>query len=205
MDIIAFDLSRHTGYSVFRDAKLINYGLLEEEITGFKAEIKKYTDLPDSYPFNLISAADTMVDRCWEIYNQYPEAKVVVEHTEKGKQRISQKFLLFLHYAFSKKFEEVGFKYLLVSDWRIQTKCYLKHWPEYKRWNGRVGRAKRKAKPTKAGSIVAKIDGKVVSTINQKKLSIILANEKYGLSIKDDNIADAINIGRAAVELKLFD
>ena len=74
----------------------------------------------------------------------------------------------------------------------------------YQKWNLKIRAAKKVAVPTKNGSICAKIDGKRVSAINQKKLSIIIANEKYGIQIKNDNIADAINIGRAAVELGVF-
>ena len=64
-------------------------------------------------------------------------------------------------------------------------------------------KAKAKAIPTKMGMLVPKLGGKRVSTINQKKLSIIIANDYYGLSIKDNNIADAINMARAARELKM--
>lgn len=205
MDLIAFDLSTHTGYAVFHDGNLIDHGVLEiEPISNYKADVKSYKDLPEEYPFNLMTAAQQVAISCYQVYLKYPNSKVVIEHIEKGKQRISQNLLAFIHYAFLEQFREIGVRYLLVSDWRNQTKCYLKYWPEYRAWNAKVGRAKRKATPTKAGAKVAKIDGKIVSRIDLKKLSIIIANEHYSLDVKNDNTADAINLGRAAIELGLW-
>lgn len=205
MYLISFDLSTHTGYAVFKGDELIEYGLLETKISNNKGNIKSYKDLPSEFPLNFFAATKSIVDQCLTIVDKYPNSKVVTEFTEQSKFRMSQKFLEWLHYEFIVAIREknLELKFLLNSDWRKQVKCYLKHHPDLAEYNKKVAKAKREATPNKVGARVAKIDGKIVAKVNQKKLSIIIANEKYNLEIKDDNIADAINVGRAAIELGL--
>lgn len=54
MLLLALDLSTHTGWSVFEDGKLKDYGLLEVEVKDMD-----FQDLEDSpgYPKNLITAS----------------------------------------------------------------------------------------------------------------------------------------------------
>lgn len=202
---LSLDLSSKTGYAIFNDHVLESHGLIESPIKDYFTDVYKYDQLPKSYPENLINSAKNMVKMIAPLLSGVEF--VVTEHTEGSKFRFSQRYLEWLHLflILHLKKEKVPFQYLLNSDWRLATRCYIKFWPQYKQWNGRVGRAKRKAKPTKAGAKVAKIDGKVVSTINQKKLSVILANDFFKLEVKNDNIADALNMGRAAIELGLIE
>lgn len=203
---IALDLSTNTGFAIFKNKKLIKYDVFTAKVPNYKSDVKSFKDFPKEYPFNFFDTANCIADRCIEIIQENKIKKVVIEHPEGAKQRLSQRLLEWIHFALILRLRQVGieFRYLLVHDWRESVGCYIKKWPEYQKYNQKVRQAKKKATPTKSGMLIAKIDGKRVSPINQKKLSIILANEKYGIDIKNDNIADAINLGRAAIELGIF-
>jgi len=203
---IALDISTNTGYAIFEGGKLTKHDVFTIKASNYKADVKCFSDFPKEYPDNFLVTAQKIASKCLEIIRENGITKVIIEHPEAGKQRLSQRLIEWTHYALALALKEasIDFRYLLVHDWRLQVGCYLKLWPEYQKWNQKIRAAKKKAIPTKSGAICAKIDGKRVAAINQKKLSIIIANEKYGLAIKDDNIADAINIGRATVELGVF-
>ena len=204
MKYLALDLSTKTGYAVFDGDTLIEYGLIKsEKKSHYKSDVKSYKDLGDNYPLNFINTAKEVTRMCKEVYTQHKCEFAVIEHTETGKARLSQRLLEWINYAVANEFLERGIpiKYLFVSEWRNATKCYLKYWPEHKLWNTKINKLKAKATPTKSGAKIAKIDGKIVTKVDQKKLSIIIANEAYGITIKDDNIADAINLGRAAFKI----
>lgn len=204
MRFLALDLSTKTGYAVFDDDKLVVYGRIEiKKPAHYKADVKTSADLPEDYPVSFVETAEAIADHCLSLYHEHECELVIIEHTEKGKARLSQRLLEWINYAVFRKLhsQSIPVKYLFVSDWRTATKCYLKYWPEHKLWNAKVAKLKKAAIPTKSGAKIAKIEGKIVTKIDQKKLSILLANEAYDLNIKDDNIADAINLGRAAFSL----
>jgi len=202
---ISLDISTNTGYAVFEDAKLINYGVFTRKVKNYKADVRTYKDLPDCYPENFLETVDIITEECMKLIVDNQIDMAIIEHPENGKQRLSQRLLEWTHLTLVRalKAANVPFKYILVSDWRRVVNCYLKYWPEHQIWNKEVKKAKAKAIPTKKGTLVPKIDGKRVSAMNQKKLSILIANQHYLISVKDDNIADAINIGRAYLEMEL--
>lgn len=204
MKWLSLDLSSKTGYAFFEDHKLTSHGLLESPIEDYFTDVSDFTQLPDSYPDNLINSAKSMTQMVVDLLGGVE--LVVTEHTEGSKFRFSQRYLEWLHLLIIQelKNKSIRFKYLLNSDWRKATNCYVSLWPEYRKWNRQVSKAKKSATPTKTGAMVAKIGGKVVSRVDQKKLSIILANKHFDLEIKDNNIADALNLGRAAIELGLI-
>lgn len=210
---ISLDISTNTGFTIFaknaaKDSNgyiIDSYGLINAKITDYKSDIKKYSDFPDIYPVNFLYTSMVLAKEIRTLIREEKIEYVVIEHTEKGKQRLSQRTLEWFHFAICNMLLEieVPFKYLLVSDWRKEVSCYIKCWPEYIAYNKQIKTAKKTAVPTKKGRILARIDGRVVSKIDQKKLSIIIANQTYDLNISDDNIADAINIGTAAISLGL--
>jgi hypothetical protein len=204
MRFAALDISTKTGYAIFEDTKLLDYGRLGLSSTAhYQTDVKTFKDLPKDYPSGFVHTADTLATQCVEVFLRHDCELAVIEHTEKGKARLSQRLLEWINQTVYLEFRKrsIPVKYLFVSDWRTYTKCYLKFWPEYKIWNTKIAKLKKTAIPTKSGARIAKIEGKIVTKVNQKKLSIILANEAYGLQLKDDNIADAINLGRAAAVL----
>lgn len=206
MKILSLDVSTHLGWALFEGETPTKYGLLEVQVKDFKSDIRSYRDYSPTYPANLLDASWSTLSNVKGLIDEHKPDFIVIEETNKAKQRFSQKLLEWMHYCLVSHFisQDLKFGYLTSNCWRKQVNCYVKNWPEYTRWNAQVGRAKKKATPTKAGAKVAKIDGKIVTRIDSKKLSIIIANAKYGLEIDDDNIADALNMGRAAVELKIF-
>jgi hypothetical protein len=208
--LLSLDLSTHTGWAYFEDGILIDAGAFDVKVYEYVANVKKWSDLPEIYPYNHIGAANHVAVECYNLWTKLSQPNVVTEHTEGSKHRISQRTLEFIHFAVFSKFSEYGVntRYLLNSDWRKYCKCYISQWPEHQKWNKEVGKAKKKAKPTKAGAKVAKINGKIVSRIDQKKLSIFIAKKNHPKFIDligtNDNIADAINMGDAAIALKVF-
>ena len=204
MKFLSLDLSTKTGYAVFESDTLIEYGLVKSgKKSHYKADVKSFKDLDEDYPLGFIQTAKEIASLCKEIYHQHNCELAVIEHTEAGKARLSQRLLEWINYAVAYEFLEnqIPLQYLFVSDWRNAVKCYLKYWPKHKIWNTKIKKLKAVATPTKSGAKIAKIDGKIVTKVDQKKLSIILANDAYGLTLKDDNVADAINLGRAAFAL----
>jgi hypothetical protein len=203
---IALDISTNTGYAIFDKGSLLKYDVFTSKVVGYKADVKCFSDFPKEYPYNFIATAKILAAGCLKVIEENDIRYAIIEHPEAAKQRLSQRLLEWTHYELALRLQaaKIEFKYLLVHDWRKQVGCYIKQWPEHAKWNKLVRDAKKKATPTKSGAMIAKLDGKVVSAVNQKKLSIIIANEKYGIAIKNDNIADAINLGRAAIELNAF-
>ena len=200
---ISLDISTNTGYAIFEDTKLTDYGVFTFKAREYKADIKTYKDLPECYPVNFLEVADKITNGCMQLIKDNNIDLVIIEHPENGKQRLSQRLLEWTHLTLVRELRkiEMPFKYILVNDWRGVVKCYLKYWPEHQIWNKEVKKAKAKAIPTKTGMKVPKIEGKRVSAMNQKKLSILIANQHYFITVKDNNIADAINIGRAYIAM----
>lgn len=207
--LLSFDLSTHTGWAYFENGVLRQAGHFDVPVDGYVSIVKTYLDLPPIYPLNMMDTSIKIAYKCIEIWEHFGRPDIVTEHTEGSKHRISQRLLEFIHYAFFLHLlpEGANIKYLLNSDWRRSTKCYVSQWPEMVKYNKEVAKAKKKAKPNKAGARVAKIDGKIVSRWDQKKLSIHIAKLDYpGLAdtITTDDVADAINMGTAAIRLGLF-
>jgi hypothetical protein len=208
--LLSLDLSTHTGWAYFKDGVLVEVGSFDVKIPNYVANVKKWSDLPDIYPSNHIKAADEVADQCIQIWLRLGRPPVVTEHTEGSKHRISQRTLEFIHYAVFSQFARNGHvpRYLLNSDWRKNCKCYISQWPDFQKWNKEVGKAKKKATPNKAGAKVAKIDGKIVSKWDAKKISIYIAKLAHPgfeeIIGTNDDIADAINLGQAAIDLKVL-
>lgn len=207
MRYIGLDISTNTGYAIFDDNVLSTYGVFTRKVEGYKADVKSYKDFPECYPNNFIKTIEEITSECIKIIEDHKVEMVIIEHPEKGKQRLSQRLLEWTHLTLVKELnnKKIPFKYILVSDWRSVVKCYLKYWPDHQEWNKKVRGAKKKATPTASGMLVPKIEGKRVSVTNQKKLSILIANKNYGIDIKDNNIADAINMAHAAKELGMVE
>ena len=206
---LSLDPSSYTGYAIFNDSELVRYGMIEIKIKDYTTDVRKYSDLPKTYPDNLMNAAQEMAAAVRKIIETENIEFVVLEHSEPSKRRFSQKYLEWLHFCLITEFKQlqVRYQYLLNSDWRKVVKCYLSQWPEYRQHNALVAKTKRSSKPTASGAKVAKIDGKIVSPIDRKKLSVIIANKFFNLSLPltQDDLGDAINLGRAAIELGLLD
>lgn len=210
MNLLSLDLSTHTGWAYFECGALISVGKFDVKVKNYKGIIKSYSDFPPEYPYNLMEMADAMAQHCVGLWLSLGKPGIVTEHTEGSKHRISQRTLEFIHFALFQQLKAAGspnIKYMLNSDWRRNVRCYISQWPEMQKYNKEVGKAKKKAKPNKAGAKVAKINGKVVSKWDAKKLSIHISHKLYpdfSEQIDTDDIADAVNLGHAALNMRLF-
>lgn len=205
---ISLDPSSSTGYAIYNDDSLVDYGIIKCDIKDYKADVSSYTQLPLDYPNNILISAQTMCREIFKLVQLHQIEKVFIEHTEQSTSgRFSQRYLEWLHLLITVecKKKKLPMIYLLNSDWRKATNCYLKHWPELAKHNKEVKKAKSKATPTKSGAIVAKIDGKIVSKYDSKKLSVHVANLTYGLQLitSENDAADSLNIGTAVIKLGL--
>jgi hypothetical protein len=216
MNILSLDLSTHTGWAYFEEGRLVRVGKIDSKILDYKSNIKSYLDIPIQYPWNIINVANKIAEQCGDLAIKFNYPNIVIEETEGSSHRISQKTLEFIHFAVLQNLRNLmpygtasnfPIRYLLNRDWRNISKCYVSQWPEMVKYNKLITKAKKTAKPNKAGAIVAKIDGKIVSKWNAKKLSVYIAKLEYpefADQIVDDNVSDSILLGKAAIQLKLF-
>jgi len=115
LKVLSLDISSETGWSLFDNAKLISYGQSISSVRGGQE---------GDYPLNIIRAAKLMADELAVIIKENDVHFVVIEETNLGKNRYSQKVLEFFHCvivdtinAFSGK-SETQIKYLDSSEWR---------------------------------------------------------------------------------------
>ncbi len=115
----------------------------------------------------------------------------MIEETNKGRARYTQKMLEWLHLHLLLSLENCGsgVYYVSSSIWRRSLDLALSK--EDKKNNSAVNQAKRVGKSKKELGLVGKI--------NKKHLAIRYVNEhlKLNLRMKDNDIADAVCLGLA--------
>lgn len=192
MRILCLDISTHAGYAVFDDGQLAFYGIV------------KNLDVVDkfgTYPSNYWLAASNIAQQLAELVKNYNPDVIVVEETNLGKQRYTQKLLEFIHchfLAFTRAMNVVDkITYISSSAWRKTIGVSLSK--EDKKNNSKVYRAKKVAKETGVSVHAAKKALGVKGKVNKKHVAVRFVNEKFGLSlkVKDNDIADAICLGVA--------
>lgn len=187
MKILAFDIATKTGFAVFEDRKLVDFGLLT---------IDKEKHKEGKYPwvFDDISN-DLATELIAKVLLVKPD-KIVIEETNGGRARYSIKLLEFFHKAFIRelhpyilKHPECSVSYVSTSDWRKTLQ--LRATKEDLKNNRKVNEAKR--------SGLSKKESGVKGKITPKHRSVRYVNETLGLSLKlkDDDIAEAICLGLA--------
>jgi len=223
MKIISIDLSVSTGVAYFdigepellidvfdytnkRDTPLSTQKILKkpnEEMVKKpkkKRQILKYDSSNHPYDFleftqkYINGLIDEIVNRKWSFDN------VILEQTNKGRDRWKQKQLEWLHYKLcmllvtfegTKVFQNnYGIKYIDTMEWR-------------KILGIKMDRDQRKSnKMIRTHNLEAKenVDIKRIrGIVNAKTLAVDFANERFGLNMikKHNNIADAICVGYA--------
>ncbi len=152
------------------------------------------------YPWNYLAGTEAMAEKLFElILKEPPQTLIVIEETNMGKNRWSQKCLEFIHCLLLNKIinscEKRTVKYINTSDWRKILGIHMTKVDRAK--NVKVKRLKR------IGSAAAKATLKeegLRGKITKKHLAIRWANEMFGLELrpKDDDIADALALGTSA-------
>lgn len=112
MNILCLDLSTKTGWSVFIDGKLHDWGVISHSISGGYQE--------GNYPINIVDAAQQIAIDVMTLTKSFRIDIVVTEETNLGKNRYSQKILEFIHCVVCQMLyrSSIGIKYLDSSKWR---------------------------------------------------------------------------------------
>lgn len=190
MTILALDLSTETGWAVFDNKrKLVKYGTLKHKVEGKESP---YNTVAESYPYNYTHAAKMIALLIDMIVSVYQPSVVVIEETNRGKSRLSQKLLEYIHYAVSEELLNrmpLQIVYMDTSRWRhIVGMCLTKE-------------DKENNKLVKAGK---KKEMKLKGKITKKHLSVRMVRELYNIDVKlcDNNACDAILLGHAYLRNK---
>lgn len=114
MRLLCLDLSTSTGWSLILRGALLEYGNIRSKAIGSEKA-------PD-YPMNFIAPARKIALDVHKLITEKRPEIIVIEETNKGKNRFSQKQLEFIHYAVNIIIDSHPFKprleYLDTSEWR---------------------------------------------------------------------------------------
>lgn len=182
--ILGLDLSSSTGYAIVTDKGLGAYG----NISSSPKNPNHSDDLSYFYRSMEIGKAVARV-----ILKESPD-EIFIEQINLGRNRMSQKFLDFVHFAVllqmpSDYHNKV--RYVDTSMWR--TDLEVKLTKEQRLHNTEVAKKRRSAKGKGQRFSPGKGNGK----IGWKHLSTDWANKKYSLELKvsaENDIADAIAV-----------
>ena len=85
MRIIGLDLSTKTGWSVFDDESLTDFGLLSVELEDIN--VNDNPNKNPKYPFNILKGSKEMSRLVWDKVLEFNPDKIVIELTTKGRNR----------------------------------------------------------------------------------------------------------------------
>jgi hypothetical protein len=199
---LSFDISTSTGWALLGDTGsgseifLIEHGLLKET-----------RDPEMGYPESFLEAAFRMAKKISQVYVSASICTVplfvVIEETNQGKNRYSQKLIEWIHcltlrllWHESCPFDHIH--YVNSSDWRRHLK--VKPTSNDRASNKKLSQAKSKAKAK--GAKLDKTSLGIKGRVTNKHLSVRYVNDRFGLNfkLKDNDTADAICIGAAYLE-----
>jgi hypothetical protein len=96
------------------DSKLTDYGNIKHKVEGDHES--------PSYPRNYILMANNIARECWNLIYKCNPDFIIIEETNKGKNRYWQKQLEFIHYAVNAIIQnnQIGnnVRYIDTSEWR---------------------------------------------------------------------------------------
>jgi Holliday junction resolvasome RuvABC endonuclease subunit len=189
---LALDVSTKTGYAILKQDKATQEIILIDH--GCKQLVKKIAEYGE-YPWSYLYASRDLVVQLTELVARINPDVVVVEETNKGQNRYSQKILEFLHNTLLvslDKYRQGALTppvfYLSTSEWRKVLDQRL----------SKQDKINNKLVKTAADNKVKKPAG-IKGKIGKKHLSVRWVNETYGLDLKmkDNDSADAISLGTA--------
>ena len=170
MIIVGLDLSMtSSGYAVLDSGKLIDFGVIKST-----KEVAQFTCLDYEY----IDRAKLVAQECKKKVDLFSPDLIMIEQTNKGRNRNSQKKLEFVHFAVLTAIESYKdvISYVDTSFWRATLK---------------IVSTKEDSKHNKLVN-AKKAEGK----ITPKHRAVRWVNKTYDLSLKlkDNDIADAIAV-----------
>ncbi len=182
MRVLAVDASTKCGWALFVDGKLTESGALPPVFVE-DFNVNKDPHLSPYYPYNVVYGARKVASQIVALSYRTDPDQIVVENTNKGKNRHTQRILEFIHYVLLSKFEDRPWliRYMDTSEWRKIVGLWMNK--DDKKNNREVSSGKKRGKITK------------------KHLSVRMVNEKFNksLKLKDNDEADAILLGLAFV------
>lgn len=194
MRILCIDLSLHCGYAVLDStespdvANLLAHGTLH--YVGQKAK-----ELAD-YPWSFVTVVDVHITSVMRLVGEFHPDVIVIEETNKGKNRYSQKMLEFLHHELLLRLKGIcPVVYLDTSHWRSILGIWLTK--DQKKNNAKLSKAKREGGDDALKDMKKKLG--VRGKTNKKHAAIAHANATFNLKlkVKDNDAADAICLGLA--------
>jgi hypothetical protein len=188
--ILAFDISTSFGWLFGTGTSLQDATPEAKGTITLDKKIREH----GAYPFCFLRAADLLATEAFKLVAKYAPDVVVIEETNLGKSRYSQKILEFAHCMLIEKLSRIIGRaprvvYLDSSSWRKSLGLALTK--EQKKQNTKLATAKREA-----AAHGWKLDKKklgIAGKVTKKHVAINYVNERFGwtLKAKDDDIADA--------------
>jgi len=187
MKVLGLDLSSNTGFALLSEQGLISYGNVTAD-----GVIREHR-LPE---YNSIYVAKAIANRLARVIIKEKPDLVIIEQTNLGRARDSQKVLEFIHFAVLEMLETLNLDsvshYVDTSAWRGALEIKLSK--EQRKHNSELSKKKRSI--VAAGNKVSNKKGE--GKITWKHLSVEWANKNFnlGLILKDNDIADAIALAK---------
>jgi hypothetical protein len=184
MRILALDASTKTGWALFVDGKLTESGALPAmPVEDFN--VNKDPQKAPKYPYNVVDGALRIAEGIKALVEKCDAVDVVViENTNKGKNRHTQRLLEFMHFCILIMLRSMPkqMEYMDTSEWRSLVGLWMTK--DDKKNNRDVSAGKKRGKITK------------------KHLAVRTVNERYGMKLKqkDNDQADAILLGQAYIQ-----
>ena len=112
MKILCLDLSTNTGWCVINSRGVVAFGNIRHKVIG--------DETSQDYPLNFINMSHKIAKDISNLVFAHQPEVIVIEETNKGKNRYSQKQLEFIHYAVNDLLKHPSFmvSYLDTSEWR---------------------------------------------------------------------------------------
>lgn len=200
MRVLGIDLSTKTGHCHLEGEpgslpELVSYGVICND-----KPIKEFGE----YPFCYLYATDNVIRRIRTLVMEVMPDVVVIEQSNKGKNRFTQKAIEFLHckllemlddfrgYCEANGFTVPKVVYINSSDWRSCLKVALSK--EDKKNNAKIYKAKKLAAANGESIHSTKKKLGVKGKINKKHVAIRYVNATFhkDFKVKDNDICDAI-------------
>lgn len=187
MKVLGLDLSSHMGYALLSSSDKIEHSGV------FHLKNDKKHILED---INLLNLAKKVGNTARDLYIKHRPDLVIIEQTNAGSFRTSQKFLEFSHFSVLNELHELNanIAYVDTSAWRRTLGIKLS--PEQRKHNKSLSSKKSKLK--KDGKVLRSTKGN--GKITWKHLSVAWVNDKFKLELKvgENDIADAICVASYA-------
>lgn len=110
MMVLALDISTSSGWAIFEDGKPTYFGQIKCKVEG--------NERSEDYPYNYYKMAETMADELCQLAIKYYPEFIVVEETNKGKNRYHQKQLEYIHCMFVGRIKGLA---------KLESKCQLRY------------------------------------------------------------------------------